>query len=199
VLVLAVSMAALGSRWWRLGLVGEWVTYMVLAFALLSWRPLRSALAGSGRLQRLAVVACLLVVALGQFVGGGRHTFPFVRFAMFTDASTPDAHYYAYLGVSQAGRTVQLDPVDLYPSLDRGRFDGRLFGSAEAAVADGPGSDAARAYDQLLLAILARHNLDAADPLVRLDVYTVDADVDPPPRGRTAVRTTRVWSVKAGP
>jgi hypothetical protein len=196
--VLAVSMAALGARWRRAGLVGEWATYMVLAFAILSWRPFRAVLAGSGRVQRLAVVGCLFLLALGQFVGGGRHTFPFVRFAMFTDPAETEAHYYTYVGVARSGRTVPLDPVDLYPSLDRGRFDGRLELSLEAAREEGPGSDAARDYDQLLTAIVTRHNRDAADPLVRLEVYTVEADIDPPPRERTAVTTTRVWSLEAG-
>jgi hypothetical protein len=197
-LVLLAAAAALGHRWWRPGLVGEWATYMVLAYAVLSWRPFRSAVARSGR-RRVAIAGCLLLLVLGQFVGGGRHTFPFVRFAMFTDpAGPPDARWYSYLGLTRAGRSVQVDPVALYPSLDRGRFVGRLFDSAEAAVADGSGSAAGEAYDDLLLALLRRENLGRGDPLVRLDVYLVHADLDPPPRHPTAVAAERVWSVEAG-
>jgi hypothetical protein len=197
VLVLLVSWVALGARWWRAGFVGEWATYMVLAYTVLSWRPFRSVAARIGRAQKAAILACLMLLAIGQFIGGGRQTFPFVRFAMFTDAGPQEARYYTYLGVSKAGRSIQLDPVALYPSLDRGRFDGRLFGAAEAAIAAGPGSDAARAYDDLLLALLERHNLSAGDPLVRLDVYLVDAPLEPLPRHRTGVRAQRVWSVEA--
>ena len=197
-LVLVAAAAALGRRWWRPGLVGEWATYMVLAYAILSWRPFRSAVARNGRLQRAAIVGCLLLLVLGQFVGGGRHTFPFVRFAMFTDQGPTDAHYYSYLGLTRAGRSVQVDPVALYPSLDRGRFAGRLFDSAEAAIAGGSGSAAGAAYDDLLLALLRRQNLGRDEPLVRLDVYLVHADLDSPPRRRTAVAAGRVWSVEAG-
>jgi hypothetical protein len=171
---------------------------MVLAYAILCWRPFRSAVAGNGRLQRAAVAGCLLLLVLGQFVGGGRHTFPFVRFAMFTDPGPPDARYDSYLGLTRAGRSVQVDPVALYPSLGRGRFAGRLAESAEAAIAGGRGSAAGQAYDDLLLALLRRQNLGRDDPLVRLDVYRVHADLDPPPRRRTAVAAERVWSVEAG-
>ena len=129
-LVLLAAAAALGRRWWRPGLVGEWATYMVLAYAVVSWQPFRSAVAGSGRRQRAAIAGCLLLLVMGRFVGGGRHTFPFVRFAMFTDPGPPDARYYSYLGLTRAGRSVQVDPVVLYPSLDRGRFVGRLFSPA---------------------------------------------------------------------
>lgn len=197
-LVLLATAAALGRRWWRPGLVGEWATYMVLAYAVLSWRPFRSAVAGSGRRRRAAVAGCLLLLVMGQFVGGGRHTFPFVRFAMFTDPGPADARWYSYLGLTRTGRSVQVDPVALYPSLDRGRFAGRLFDSAQAAVAGGSGSAAGEAYGDLLLALLRRENLGRDDPLVRLDVYLVHADLDPPPRHRTAVAAGRVWSVEAG-
>lgn len=196
-LVLLAAAAALGHQWWRPGLVGEWATYMVLAYAVLAWRPFRSAVARSGQLQRAAVAGCLVLLVLGQFVGGGRHTFPFVRFAMFTDPGPPDAHYYSYLGLTRAGRSVQVDPVALYPSLDRGRFAGRLFESAEAAIAGGSGSAAGEAYDDLLLALLRRQNVGRDDPLVRLDVYLVHAELDPPPRHRTAVAARRMWSVEA--
>jgi hypothetical protein len=47
-LVPLAAAAALGRRWWRPGLVGEWATYMVLAYAILSWQPFRSAVAGAG-------------------------------------------------------------------------------------------------------------------------------------------------------
>ena len=197
-LVLLVAATALGHRWWRPGLVGEWATYMVLAYTVLAWRPFRSTVARSGRRQRVAVAGCLLLLVMGQFVGGGRHTFPFVRFAMFTDPGPPDTHWYSYLGLTRAGRSVQVDPVALYPSLDRGRFAGRLFDSAEAAIAGGSGSAAGGAYDDLLLALLRRQNLGRDDPLVRLDVYLVHADLHPPPRHRTAVAAGRVWSVGAG-
>src|SRR4030095_6418958 len=43
-LVLAIALAALGPSSWRIGLVGEWVTYLLLALALISWQPLRSVL-----------------------------------------------------------------------------------------------------------------------------------------------------------
>jgi hypothetical protein len=197
-LVLLAAAAALGPRWWRPGLVGEWATYMVLAFAVLSWQPFRSAVGRGGRLQRAAVAGCLLLLALGQFVGGGRHTFPFVRFAMFTDPGPAEARYYSYLGLTRSGRSVQVDPVALYPSLDRGRFAGRLSDSAEAAIAGGSGSPAGEAYDDLLSALLRRGNLGRDDPLVRLDAYLVHAALDPPPRHRTAVAAERVWSVEAG-
>ena len=196
--VLLAAAAVLGRRWWRPGLVGEWATYMALAYAVLSWRPFRWAVAGSGRRPRAAVAGCLLLLVMGQFVGGGRHTFPFVRFAMFTDPSPADARYYSYLGLTRAGRSVQVDPVALYPSLDRGRFAGRLFDSAEAAIAGGSGSAAGQAYGDLLRSLLRRENLGRGDPLVRLDVYLVHADLDPPPRHRTAVAAGRVWSVEAG-
>jgi hypothetical protein len=87
-LVLLAAAAALGRRWWRPGLVGEWATYMGLAYAILSWRPFRSAVAGSGRLRRAAVAGCLQLLVMGQFVGGGRHTFPFVRF-VYADLDPP--------------------------------------------------------------------------------------------------------------
>jgi multisubunit Na+/H+ antiporter MnhB subunit len=196
--VLLAAAAALGGRWWRPGLVGEWATYMVLAYAILRWQPFRSAVGRSGRPQRAAVAGCLLLLVLGQFVGGGRHTFPFVRFAMFTDPGPPDARYFSYLGLTRAGRSVQVDPVALYPSLDRGRFAGRLVDSAEAAIAGGSGSAAGEAYDDLLLALVRRENVGRDDPLVRLDVYLVHADLDPPPRRRTAVAAQWVWSVEAG-
>jgi hypothetical protein len=199
VLVLAVSLAALGREWWRVGLLGEWATYLLLALVVLSWQPFRSALARSGRGQRAAVVAILVLLGLGQFIGGGRQTFPLVRFQMFTDPAATEKTQYHFLGVARSGATLQVDPVRLYPSLDRGRFEGKLVQTTQAAIRDGPGSSAAGTYDRLLSALLERHNLDARDPIVRLDVYAVDQQLDPPPRGREPVRAVRVWSVKAGP
>ena len=196
-LVLLGAWAALGQRWWRLGLVGEWATYMALGVVLLSWRPFRSVVSRSGWLQKAAVVACFLLLAVGQFIGGGRQTFPLVRFAMFTDPGPQAARYHTYLGVTRTGRQVEVDPVALYPSLARGSFAGQIILSGDAAIAGGPGSDAGRAYDDLLLALLKRQNMGRDDQLVRLDVYLVQAGLDPPPRHRSAVRAQRVWSVEA--
>jgi hypothetical protein len=194
-LVLAVSLAALGPSSWRIGLLGEWVTYLLLALALISWQPLRLVLAATSRLQRTAVVAGLLLLALGQFVGGGRQTFPLVRFQMFTDPAASTLRQYHYLGHTSSGAGVPVDPVALYPSLDRGRFEGKLVRTAEAALQDGPRSEAARTYDELLLALLERYNLGTDDPIVRIDTYTVDVPLDPPPRDPLTTRGTRVWSV----
>ena len=197
-LVLAVSLAALGPSRWRIGLVGEWVSYLLLALALISWRPLRSVLAGSSRLQRTAVVACLLLLALGQFIGGGRQTFPLVRFQMFTDPAASTLRQYHYLGHTRSGAGVPIDPVALFPSLDRGRFEGKLVQTAEAALQDGPRSAAASTYDELLLALLDRYNLGTDDPIVRIDTYAIDVPLDPPPRDPLSTAGTRVWTVDAG-
>jgi hypothetical protein len=198
ILVLVASLAALGREWWRVGLLGEWATYLLLALVLLSWRPFRSALARSGRGRQAAVFTILFLLALGQFIGGGRQTFPLVRFQMFTDPAATQLTQYHFLGVTRSGATVQVDPVGLYPSLDRGRFEGKLVQMTEAAIDHGPGSDAADTYERLLSALLHRHNLGARDPIIRLDVYGVDQRLDPPPRGREPVRALRVWSVEAG-
>jgi hypothetical protein len=198
VLVLAISLAVLGREWWRIGLLGEWLTYLALALAVQSWRPFRSVLARSGQGRQAAVVAILVLLALGQFIGGGRQTYPLVRFQMFTDLAATQLTQYHLLGVTRSGATVQVDPVALYPSLDRGRFEGKLVQMTEAAVQDGLGSDAADTYERLLSALLKRHNLGARDRIVRLDVYAVDQRLDPPPRGRQPVRAVRVWSVEAG-
>jgi hypothetical protein len=196
-LVLAISRAALGPSWWRIGLVGEWVTYLLLALALLAWRPLRSVLARISRLQRTAVVACLLLLALGQFIGGGRQTFPLVRFQMFTDPAASTLRQYHYLGHTRSGAGVPVDPVALFPSLDRGRFEGKLVQAAEAALQDGPRSEAATTYDEILLALLERYNLGTDDPIVRIDTYAVDVPLDPPPRDPLPTGGVRVWSVAA--
>jgi hypothetical protein len=197
IFVLAISLAALGPRWWRIGLVGEWVTYMLLAFAILSWRPFRSVLARTSRGQRTAVAATLLLLALGQFVGGGRQTFPLVRFQMFTDPAATELRQYHLLGVTKTGERIPVDPVVLFPSLDRGRFEGKLGQTTEAALEDGPGSDAANTYEGILMALLERHNKSARNPIVRLDVYALDLPLDPPPRDRVAAGGARVWSVEA--
>jgi hypothetical protein len=198
VLILVISLAALGREWWRVGLFGEWATYLLLALAVLSWQPFRSALARSGRGRQAAVIGVLVLLGLGQFIGGGRQTFPLVRFQMFTDPAATEQTQYHFLGVARSGAKVQVDPVRLYPSLDRGRFEGKLVQATEAAIQDGPGSTAADTYERLLSALLERHNLGARDPIVRLDVYAVDQWLDPPPRGRQPVRAVHVWSVEAG-
>jgi hypothetical protein len=199
VVVFVVSAAVLGPRWWRLSLLGEWATYMLLAFVVLAWRPFRLAVARTGRRERIAVTAAFLLLALGQLIGGSRLTFPLVRFQMFTDATSSQTRQYYYLGISKTGDTTSIDPVELFPSLDRGRFEGRLQQTVEAAVEDGPGSDAAATYEGILSALIARYNLGAKDPLVRLEVRAVDLSLDPPPRDRVAVRGTLVWSVEATP
>lgn len=198
-LVLGISLAALGPKWWRVGLIGEWATYMAVAFGILSWRPFRSAVGRTSPTQKLAVAACFLLLAVGQFVGGGRHTFPLVRFQMFTDLTSSKVRQYHLLGIAHTGDTVPIDPVQLFPSLDRGRFDSKLNQSVEAAIGDGPGSRAAKTYDDLLLAILKRYNLDARDKIVRLEVHGVDVDLDRPPRGRVNVEGALVWSVEVKP
>jgi hypothetical protein len=197
VFVLAISLAALGPDSWRIGLVGEWFTYMLLALALLSWRPLRSTLGNTSRFQRAAVVTCLLLLALGQFVGGGRQTFPLARFQMFTDPAASTLRQYHYLGHTESGSSVPVDPVALFPSLDRGRFEGTLVRAAEAALRDGPHSEAARTYDEILMALLKRHNLGTDDPIIRIDTYAIDVPLDPPPRDRVRTGGTRIWSVEA--
>jgi hypothetical protein len=199
VAVLVLSLVALGPKWWRVGLVGEWGGYLLVALAILSWLPFRSALARTGRGSKAAVVTCFLLLALGQFLGGGRQAFPLSRFQMFTDPAPSVAHQYRYVGVSTTGRTVAVDPVRLFPSLDRGRFDGKLIQTAQAAIQGGPGSGAAETYDGILTALLERYNANARDKLARLEVYTVDAPLDPPPRDRVAVEATRVWSVGVAP
>ena len=194
--ILSLSMAALGPQWRRIGLIGEWATYMTFALVILAWRPFRSALAQTRRLEVAAVVASLLLMALGQFVGGGRHTYPLVRFQMFTDATSSEVHQYHYLGITNTGERLSLRPVQLFPSLDQGRLDGKLVQSLDLAIRNGPGSDAAKNYDALLLALVKRHNLSAPNKIIRLDVYDVDARLDPPPRKRVDVEGVRVWSVE---
>jgi hypothetical protein len=196
-LLLAISLAALGPRWWRIGLVGEWMTYMMLALALISWRPFRWVLGAISRMQRTAVVACLLLLALGQFLGGSRQTFPLARFQMFTDPAASALRQYHYLGHTRSGASVSMDPVALFPSLDRGRFEGKLVQAAEAAIRDGPHSEAARTYDEILMALLKRYNLATDDPIIRIDTHALDVPLDPPPRDGVSTGGTRIWSVDA--
>ena len=83
---LGVAVAAAGGIF-RVSFLWEALAYTLIA-ALVARRVLAPLDARSRNLS-VVLLGFWSLFVVGQFIGGGRHTFPFVRYAMFTDEADP--------------------------------------------------------------------------------------------------------------
>jgi len=125
ILTIAIALAVLPQRWWRIGLISESLWYLAVLWFLINYRPLWIQCA---RLPtRYIVVIALFSVGFlgGQYLGGGRLTYPFVRWAMYTDQIARPT-YHIYVGVLDSGERVLLHPEQLFSSLRNGKIQSLL-------------------------------------------------------------------------
>lgn len=194
--ILAISALALGEKWWRSGFLGEWLTYFLTAIAILCWQPIRRALSEIDRRVSVITIVWISLLVLGQFIGGGPHIFPLVRFNMFSDSPRAVLTHYHYIGVTAEGSSSRVDPVQLYPSLVKIHETFSQHRKIQEAIELGPSSHSWRALDQLMLAMLARYNRTHSAPLIRLELYAITTPTYRNLPTRTAVNAVRIWAVE---
>jgi hypothetical protein len=104
--------------------------------------------------HRVALTALVVLMLWGQLnQKESRHNFPFIAWNMYTPPAPEleeGAAYTDVVGVTEAGETVDLDVVGLFPPIRNG-FRSRLG----ALIRDKPD---ARAMDELLAVLRDRHN-----------------------------------------
>jgi hypothetical protein len=176
-LIIATSIATMAAAgWWRAGLLVEGCWYLALIWGISTYRPFR--FLGQVDVAQRAVLACFAFTLLAaQFAGGGRHTFPLVRWAMYTDPA-PAAQAVVYEGLTGAGKSALLRPAALVPPLGRGRFGSKLRYAYDASQrTSSPGHTE---LDQLLRTLAVLYNRsNPASPIVAVLVveYTVPVGV----------------------
>jgi hypothetical protein len=141
-----VGFALLGPSRWRWGLVGEAVSYLGLGLGLVCWRPFRRLLAALPARGRRLPPAVLVLLLLGQLVGGSRLAFPLSRFSMYTDELSATEVSYAVEAVGAGGERVVVSDPSLFPSWRRDRFASLVERIAEDEV---PGDGGCRGFPEL--------------------------------------------------
>ena len=122
VVTVAVSLGLVTLMgYWRTGLAFEALWYLTLCALFSAATPIRNLLGSLTTLQRATLTIFGVGLLAAQFVGGGRHTYPLVRWAMFTDVRL-DASATIFEGVRQSGVRIRIEPAELVPSLSNGRF-----------------------------------------------------------------------------
>jgi hypothetical protein len=195
-ITIALSLAILAlTGIWRARFVAEAVWYLALLLFFSALQPFRSLMASLPRPYQLTFLAFGLALLSAQFVGGGRHTYPMVRWAMFNDPVV-QPKVVLYEGISASGERVLLRPMNLVPSLRNGRFTSKLRQAYQAAVT-APPSDGSTEFDKLLRSLARIRNLSQLnDPIVSVEVFEhtlpPDSWFDRPEQRRTPVWRTAV-------
>jgi hypothetical protein len=155
------------SEWLRL--IFEACIYLGLLLFLAQQKSLMSTLKALS-LPYQIFLAVLVIAMLGaQLIDGGKRTFPFVVWAMYTRPAYGDPQYYDYSAMSQNGREVQLDVFRvsrtlssrlMFPLRDMAReFDrAREESQRQAMIAD---------YETILRAVAHMYNRRNPDDPIR--------------------------------
>lgn len=159
---------------WHPTFAAEAVWYLLLVVVFAAVHPFRVMIAGLPRSYKLTLLVLGLALLSGQFLGGGPHTYPFVRWAMFNDPVL-EARATIYEGITTSGNRVLLRPMSLVPSMRNGRFTSRLRFSYEAAAqrstSEDENTEGSTEFDQLLQSIARVHNRSHPDdPIVAVEV-----------------------------
>jgi len=86
-----------------MALVFDVLAYGTLLLLVLTRRPLRAALAGLESWRRVALLALVLAVPVGQMIHKSEWTYPFVAWAMYTDRRPANVTWYEYSLVTSDG------------------------------------------------------------------------------------------------
>jgi hypothetical protein len=159
---------------WHPTFAVEAVWYLLLVMVFVAIRPFKDMIARLPRGYQLSLLVFGLALLSAQFLGGGRHTYPVVRWAMFNDPVF-EARATIYVGVTTSGERVLLHPMSLVPSLRNGRFTSKLRFSYEAAAAaslsEGATKEESTEFDQLLRSLARIHNRsNTEDPILAVEV-----------------------------
>jgi hypothetical protein len=128
-----ILMARAG--WWRPGLMLEGLWCLALVRCLSAYQPFRALFSQVPMPLRLGLVGFGVALLVGQFLWGGRHVYPFVRWAMYTDAEH-QARAVILEATTVVGKPVQLRHDELFPPLRRGRFGSKLRYAYKSTVRD---------------------------------------------------------------
>lgn len=176
----AVLALVLHPRWLRAGHFLEVIAYGCLASFLVGHRPFREIIDQLGGRGRAVVLGFCGVLLVGQMFGGGRHVFPLVRFAMFTDrVSEPDGTTY-YRATFEDGSERVLQPREMLPPGGEGRFEGMAKQQLAKLQPPPPpgGAWAETTYGRAIGGLLASHNaLHPEHRILRLEVSACCTDL----------------------
>jgi len=190
----------------RPGAVLEALSYLGLALALASITAVRATFSRVARVPAAILVLGAVLVVFGQLGGGGRHTFPLVRFNVYTDEIGDDASdFTTYEGVRADGSRALLQGDHVFHSLENGRFgsfQSHLFsasGIGSGRATDGRHDAAVDDYRRFLLGVLRQYNAEHSDrPIVALDIVAHDApDIPELAEHRADVTSQLLMTVRA--
>ncbi len=157
----------------------EIILLFAVLFALWSCAAFRRWWKEQGRshCQIGLIVIALLIV--GHLVNQSRSTFPFVRWAMYTDVYEPDSMEWGKFRAGLAnGDEVWINPAIEFPSLSRNFFD-RLYDLSQSASKNTLTPKGEYAFDELMRALAEQHNRRCSgNPIVRLDAVIEDIHVN---------------------
>jgi hypothetical protein len=93
----------------RLRLIFEACIYLGLLLFLAQQKPLISTLKALRPLYQVFLAGLVVAMVGAQLSDGGKRTFPFVVWSMYTRPADGDPQFYDYSAVSQDGREMPLD------------------------------------------------------------------------------------------
>jgi len=134
---------------------------------------------------RVILLASVLLMGIGQFVGSSERTYPLAHWHMFSSANP--AHRYGLHvveGTTNSGQRVRLVPGALFPSVSRHLLTfnlQRTFNRIPRSPAIRTMTAAQRLRAEQALAALARryNRMHPDDPLVGVEVMRVRLRFDP--------------------
>jgi len=107
---------------------------------MLIFRPIRTFLASLPKQHIIMLAGFVFLMALGQLLGtpnNSRATFPFVSWNMYSYTPKLDAvEFYEYIGSTQEGDEVALQPARIFPPLVNARLHHLLLALIKGVQAD---------------------------------------------------------------
>lgn len=125
-LALLTSALLLGGKFRLASLGAEAVIYLVVLLAFVAMPGARQLWA---RIPANAAAVVVFLVVFGQLVGSSRETFPFTRYAMYSDARSTVGASGFWLELPGEQELIHYEGRDAWPALNHGRF-GSLQGRA---------------------------------------------------------------------
>ncbi len=143
---------------------------LALVLATLYFHPgFRDWVNGIDRTDKRIGTTIILLILVFHFVDFSRHTYPFVRWSMYSEVFEPEEMRWGHLQATLVdGTQVSINPTLQFPSLNR-NIAGRLEGIVNAARKDQLSENGKQVYADLLHAIGEQYNrLNPENPAVKL-------------------------------
>ena len=165
----------------------------------LTWRPMFELISSWPRAHRILLHVFLSLIFIGHLANASRYTFPFMDWQMFTRSFDPDTIiHYEFVGLTQDGTEVKLNPVHEFPPLDNLRFylGFRQFSEIIQQREEDEREPLWQVHDDVLIALARRHNQGHRDKLVTsIEVLRIEIAVTDLSKRSEAVTVVRQIAV----